>query len=163
MKRRFWVQVTKISFQTGRCVLWASSLSSLPVAALPRCPSEGVPPSLWLLTGHTGSYSYRELLALIRCSTRKKTGIQVMYCSIQLQAELVCIISCYFWTKTNCLCVFWVTDANRVLLWVWINIAAQPSAALLSSWVPIYSLDEAVVSEGSFTTRGDWMPLQLVD
>lgn len=104
-----------------------------------------------------GALSFNQMLH------QKKTGIQVMYCSIQLQAELVCIISCYFWTKTNCLCVFWVTDANRVLLWVWINIAAQPSAALLSSWVPIYSLDEAVVSEGSFTTRGDWMPLQLVD
>lgn len=156
------MQVTKINFQTGRCELWASSLPSLPVAALPWCPSEGVPPFLWLLAGQTVSHSYRELLALIRCST-KKTGIQVMHCSIQLQAELVCIISCYFWTKTNCLCVFWVTDANRVLLWVCINTAAQPSAVLLSLWVPIYSLDEAVVSEGSFTTRGDGMPPQLVD
>lgn len=127
------------------------------LAALPRCPSEGVPSSL--LTGQTGSFSHRQLLTPFNQMLHQKTpGIQVM-----LQAELVCIICCYFWTKTNCLCVFWVTDANRELLWAWMNTAAQPSAVLLSSWVPIYSPDEAAVSEGSFTRKGDWMQLQLVD
>lgn len=89
-------------------------LSVLSACWLP-CPGvlQRVSPSS-LLTGQTGSFSHRQLLTPFNQMLHQKTpGIQVM-----LQAELVCIICCYFWTKTNCLCVFWVTDANRELLWV---------------------------------------------
>lgn len=36
-------------------------------------------------------------------------------------------------------------------------------AALASSCMPIDSLDEAIAREGSFSGKGDWMPLQPVD